>query len=540
MTTITKKKVKSINSNKEEQIYDSITQAAKNIIKFEKYKNFKIESIISGITKVCNGKRKHCCDRKWVFIENDADNFVYKEEEWKRYRNTNIYFSKKYDFYYNINLKTRYYGNNKNQIRVHNDGKSKYMPFIRALWITFNGEINEYQYVYYKNKDNKENFYNNIAIFKRICLNCNNTFKNEQYSSRIQYCSVNCRNAHYYKLERRKIKEQNDLEAYISTKIWKYKKEPYNLKTQDVVEKCKNLKCYYCDTEDLVLRNEKRTPNTLTIDAMEPEKGHIIENIVPCCWFCNIMKNDSKYEDWIKLLYFLKGNNKCLDLSKIEYTKIHDSISKKYKKLAYATLLVENKEKYPTYEDARKEFLNLYEQQNKKDSIYNLFPIIATTPNNLLNASCDRIIAGKSDNYQIIPLFMNRGKCDLSQDEFKTNMKNRNYLNWNLSDANIILPNEYYKDSYLINKVLKTKNRFGKVNNGTKHSEETKKKLSICRKNSGKKIKSINSNGEEKEYENACHAAKELKLAKRASSNIRSCASGKLNSAYGYKWKYIV
>lgn len=551
MTTLTNK-VKSINSNNEEQIYDSINEAANKMKELEKYKNFSIYNIKGNISQVCNGKRNVCCDRKWVFIENEYeyDKFIYKEEEWKQFRNTNIYFSKKYDFYYNINKKRKVYGDNKNQIKIYIDGKSKdyTILFIKALWITFNGEINENEYVYYKNEYNKENFYNNIDIFQCICLNCNNTFTNEKYSSwRQNYCSNKCKNAHHTKLETRKIKEQQDLQTYISGKISKWKKDPYNLKTEDVVEKCKNLKCYYCENI-LISRNNGRSPHTLTIDAIEPEKGHILENIVPCCLFCNRMKNNYKYDDWIKLLNFLKGNNKCLDLSNIEYTRINDNISKKYRKLAYHTLITENKEKYPTLEDARKEFLNLYEQQNKKDSIYNLFPIIMTNANNLLNASCDRIIAGNNNYYQIIPLFMQYGKNDLSQDEFKTNMKIRNYLTWNLTDANIILPNEYYENSLFINKLLKTNNRFGKGHNGMKRSEETKRNISISKigKNTGKnhfrskKIKSIDINGLEKEYENSSYAVKELLLPKRASSNILSCANGKLNTAYGYKWEFIV
>jgi len=546
MTTLTKK-VKFINSNNEEQIYDTITEAANNMIELEKYKNFSIHSIRANISQVCNGKRNLCCDRKWIFIENNSDKFVYKQDEWKQFRNTNIYFSKKYDFCYNINKKRKVYGDNNNRLKIYIDKKCKNIVFITALWITFNGEINENQYVYYKNKNNKENFYNNIDIFNCICLNCNKTFINEKYSSwRQNYCSENCKGAHRTKLETRKIKEQQDLKAYISSKIKMYKKEPYNLKTEDVIEKCKNNKCYYCEI-NLILRRNKCSPDTLTIDAMEPKKGHIIENIVPCCWFCNRMKNNYNYDDWIKLLNFLKGNNKSLDLSNIEYTKITDSISKKYKKIAFHTLMSENKEKYPNLEEARKEFLKLYEQQNKKDSIYNLFPIIMTSANNLLNASCDRIIAGNSNFYQIVPLFIQYAKNDLSLDEFKTNMKIRNYLNWNLSDANIILPNEYYEDSLFINKLLKTKNRFGKGNNGKKASEETKRKISISKigKNTGKnnfrskKIKSIDSNGLEKEYENSCYAVKELSLKKSASSNISSCANGKLKTAYGYKWEFI-
>ena len=143
---------------------------------------------------------------------------------------------------------------------------------------------------------------------------------------------------------------------------------------------------------------------------------------------------------------------------------------------------------------------------------------------------------------------MQYGKNDLSQDEFLKHMTQRNYLTWDLSKANIILPKMYYKDSLFINKLLKTNNRFGKGHNGMKRSEETKRNISNSKigKNTGKnhfrskKIKSIDCNGLEKEYENSSYAVKELLLPKRASSNILSCANGKLNTAYGYKWEFII
>lgn len=66
MTTLTKKvkSIKSINSNNYEQIYDSISQAANNMIELEKYKNFIIHNIRGNISHVCNGKRNVCCDRQ--------------------------------------------------------------------------------------------------------------------------------------------------------------------------------------------------------------------------------------------------------------------------------------------------------------------------------------------------------------------------------------------------------------------------------------------------------------------------------------------
>lgn len=42
-----------------------------------------------------------------------------------------------------------------------------------------------------------------------------------------------------------------------------------------------------------------------------------------------------------------------------------------------------------------------------------------------------------------------------------------------------------------------------------------------------------------KEFSNAAEAAKYLNLPKRADSNIRACANGKIKTAYGYIWSFI-
>ena len=62
-------------------------------------------------------------------------------------------FSKKYDFYYDIDLNTIVKPNIYGEIKIYNPSSQKYtiILFIKALWITFNGEINSTDYVYYKN-----------------------------------------------------------------------------------------------------------------------------------------------------------------------------------------------------------------------------------------------------------------------------------------------------------------------------------------------------------------------------------------------------
>lgn len=41
------------------------------------------------------------------------------------------------------------------------------------------------------------------------------------------------------------------------------------------------------------------------------------------------------------------------------------------------------------------------------------------------------------------------------------------------------------------------------------------------------------------EFSNAKEAAKYLNLPKRADSNIRACANGKIKTAYGYIWTFV-
>lgn len=108
------------------------------------------------------------------FINNDQeiDDFIYIPDEWKQFRNTNIYFSKKYDFYYDIDKKIKVMPNINGEIKIYHSSIQEYLNilFIKALWITFNGEINSTDYVYYKNTKNKQNLYSNIDVFNYACL----------------------------------------------------------------------------------------------------------------------------------------------------------------------------------------------------------------------------------------------------------------------------------------------------------------------------------------------------------------------------------
>lgn len=468
--------------------------------------------------------------------------FVFIDDEWKRYGDTYLYFSKKYDFAYNKNKKRKVYGDKRGILQMH---KHPHVYFIDALWITFNGRIKDTQRVCYKDPEKTTNLYENIHTKDYLCGFCGNIFIPRD--KKTKYCSKTC----WRKIgtEKRREKEQIDLSAFVSSKIKHWKKPPYNLKTEDVVDKCKSMKCHYCGI-DMVLRCDGRPqPNSLTIDAQEPSLDHHLDNVVPSCWFCNRMLKDYPLSDRQQLLKFLKGEVKVWDLSGVKYTKKDDRLEDGYTRLPYYTLWHEDRGRYPTYDHhCREAFLSLYHQQNKLDALYNVFPIITFTANHILNASCDKVVAGNTDTYQVVPYFMNMAKNDLSNEEFKTQMNLRNYLTWNLADAKFILPDSYHEDSYFINKLFKTKNRLG-VKSVTDWTPERRERLSASKiakkllgsnnKNS-KPLRSIDKNGAVEFYANGRCAVEELGLTnKNAFTNISSCANGKLKTAYGYIWEYV-
>lgn len=544
-STSTSKSVKSIDKDGNEKIYASVAEAADDMLTFEKYKTY--TNIRQNISTCCTGtgKANTCCDRRWEHVSAD-DDFVFTDTEWKQFGDTYLYFSKKYDFAYNKNKKRKVYGDKRNHLQMY---KLPQIHFIDALWITFNGPINATQRVCYK--DHESNFYENIHIMDNLCGQCGKLFvpsdTRKLKNGKSAYCSKEC-----YKtkaVEDRKRKEQTDLSAFVSPKISDWKKPPCNLKTEDVVDKCKSMKCHYCNI-DMVLRCEGRPqPDSLTIDAQEPSLGHHLNNIVPSCWFCNRMLKDYPLSDRQQLLKFLKGDVKVWDLSGVKYTKKDDRLEDGYTRLPYYTLYHEDRGRYPTMDHhCREAFLSLYHQQNKLDALYNVFPIIVFTANHILNASCDKVVAGNTDTYQVVPVFMNMAKNDLSNEEFKTQMNLRNYLTWNLADAKFILPDSYHKDSYFINKLFKTQNRFG-VKSVTDWTPERRERLSASKiakkyigsnnKNS-KPLRSIDKNGVVKIYANGRCAVEELKLTnKKAFTNISSCANGKLKTAYGYVWQFV-
>lgn len=456
-----------IEDNDTSIVYDSVTDAS--ICMGVLYPTYNKKTIRSNITRSCRHNSK-TCERKWKYVD---EPFVFREEEWKQLGLTPYYFSKHHEFYYNKNKKSIVYGSKSGTVKLPITGS---MLFIEALWVCFNGEIPRNMYVGYKDINNQSKLYDNIDCFEYVCLQCESKFESDDNRSR--YCSKQCKNKHGANMNKEKMRFI--LRPYIAEKIRKLNSD---LNADVVIENVpgiKTLTCTYCNLDKLTLcSGDGCEPCKLSIDAMHPERGHVIDNLVGCCWMCNRMKNTMPYQEWITLLSFLKGETKILDWSNKKYVKNLDYVSKTYKFSPWSTLNAENQLMFIERNSAKEYFRRVYTTQNGKDALFNLFPLISFMEDDKTNVSCDKINCNDNTAWQLLPLFINYAKSTLTNEQLVHEFQKRNFL-LNIPELSVILPDTYYEDSAFIDRM--NGKRTGKGHFGMKRSDETRKRISEAKK----------------------------------------------------------
>jgi hypothetical protein len=386
--------------------------------------------------KDCNNKRigdKHIK----TFLENIGDT-------WKNHsKYTNIYFERDTEQIFNISS-GKYLTKDSLMNIVHYSIKD-------LKWETFYGKIEENKIISFKNK--KDNIkLDNLVCNYIYCKNCNDLVENPTLSK--FYCSNRCMVINN-KLIKNNIRN-SDINKYLSQKlsIQKNTNKKYNILIDYDVEYLSSLgsTCTYCGTNcKFGYHKENNHPDTLTFDKKNPDIGYCKENILICCWFCNRMKNQTKYEDWIQFINFIKNENELeLDLS-----------NKPFGKINLTNIYFHIKQKSPSYysnlNEAKNTFINLCKTQNLLDPFFNFFPIINLGTNCLFNASIDAIDATlpelerhRPDNLQVIPKCFNYAKNVLSNEEFLKEWTKRNFK-INFENCKVILPKDYYQKSYFNN-----------------------------------------------------------------------------------------
>ena len=166
------------------------------------------------------------------------------------------------------------YENKKNKAIEFNDKNNKH--------VVENNNVNDGD----NNTNNNDN---------KMCYLCNKIDKSTNFTN--NKC-LQCYNA-YVKNET----NRNTTEPIIK-KLSDYKKSSQNRKiewnlTDEQATKIMQSKCNYCDK--IVVLNG--------IDRIDSDKNYIIENCVPCCKYCNIMKNTYTTEKFMKIVKYLLAIN---------------------------------------------------------------------------------------------------------------------------------------------------------------------------------------------------------------------------------------
>jgi len=135
---------------------------------------------------------------------------------------------------------------------------------------------------------------------KKTCLYCGNEFIGHKGGKIQKYCSARCRRHHWrkvigrdkYKISQKKQDEKSNLNPNRRFSEIRYhsnlRKHEFTL-TFDEFMTFWNGTCVYCGNKI----------NGVGIDRVDSSIGYVLDNCVPCCKTCNIMKNTQTVDEFI-------------------------------------------------------------------------------------------------------------------------------------------------------------------------------------------------------------------------------------------------
>lgn len=139
--------------------------------------------------------------------------------------------------------------------------------------------------------------------------------KEKQETKNAKYFFTNCYNYKYQKelLHKIYLNEMNEdseiLKKELERKIYGYlnqdkKKERYNedlfISLNELIEKLveSQMNCYYCKCEVLLLYENTREPNQWTLERLNNNIQHQLDNIEICCFKCNIQRKNQNHDNF--------------------------------------------------------------------------------------------------------------------------------------------------------------------------------------------------------------------------------------------------
>lgn len=383
-------------------------------------------------------------------VKEFMDKLKLDKDNWKNHHDYEfIYFERDTEEIFNIKS-----GKSITNVRSIRNMTGKHAIHIK--WEIFNGSVPENKIIRLKNTVVPSIALDNIECVYIKCENCDKIIEKPDALNR--YCGKKCQTS--VKVFKERELRHTNMDTYLMTK---YSSQKYLNKEIDYdVDHLKSLGkiCFYCNIE-CTFGNDDYTSDALTFDKKNSKITYIKSNVVPCCYFCNVMKNVTVYEDWMQFINFVKDPAITqLDLSNHFFGKTSRDIDTT---CVYSNLKKQSPDYYPNRTDPKDYFMELCKKQKYKDYIFNFFPIIYLDRNCLWNASIDAIDSDiicehkhRPTNLQIIPKLMNYGKHVHSVEHFLHEWEKRGFKT-DFSNCRIILPDNYEKECYfhkMINKPL--------------------------------------------------------------------------------------
>ena len=133
----------------------------------------------------------------------------------------------------------------------------------------------------------------------RKCAECGKIYSLIHKHAMSKYCSADCIKKvrdKTQKINRNKRKERalkdSDYNAKLVFDIYKLRSPKrglvFELKLEDFIN-ATNKPCYYCNEEY----------DSIGFDRLDSNIGYTVENSVPCCTMCNMMKRKYNIDDFI-------------------------------------------------------------------------------------------------------------------------------------------------------------------------------------------------------------------------------------------------
>ena len=118
--------------------------------------------------------------------------------------------------------------------------------------------------------------------------------------NKINYGEIYTRKEELELINKLYIGENKTLESLLKTKISGYRQQDRNkhldlnqiISLENVVEKLivSKLRCYYCKCHICITTKIKRDKKQWTLDRVDNDKGHNVDNVVIACLECNLKR----------------------------------------------------------------------------------------------------------------------------------------------------------------------------------------------------------------------------------------------------------